>query len=303
MNSIVSYPDRGNDGRNSYRGNCTGLLIEDLIKQYNIKELSDFMVGSGTTEDVVRRLGLKGTFLDLNRGFDLVSMDIPERPKNIFFHPPYWNIIQYSDSQYSAEAVQRATGLSAADIASHDLSRIPDYKEFIKWLNYCILKQFSALEPGGLFMNLVADVKKKGVLYSIFADMVKPGTLKQVIIKAQHNCWSYRQSYSNNNFVPIVHEYLVVTQKERSLIVPVSWGTTTEMDMRSFAGQTWRDLVYAVIQDNGGQMSLQELYDALKESAKAKKNIHWQEKIRQVVQDIKHFIRTERGCYTLAPAA
>lgn len=76
-----------------------------------------------------------------------------------------------------------------------------------------------------------------------------------------------------------------------------------EYDMRSFGDQSWRDLVYSVIQDNGGRMSLQELYDALKDSAKAKRNAHWRDKIRQVVQDIKHFIRTERGTYALAPAA
>ena len=47
-------------------------------------------------------------------------------------------------------------------------------------------------------------------------------------------------------------------------------------------------------------MSLQELYDALKDSSKAKKNPHWQEKVRQTVQNIKRFVRTERGCYALA---
>ena len=37
--------------------------------------------------------------------------------------------------------------------------------------------------------------------------------------------------------------------------------------------------------------------------AKAKRNAHWQEKVRQTVQNVKRFIRTERGCYALAPAA
>ena len=50
-------------------------------------------------------------------------------------------------------------------------------------------------------------------------------------------------------------------------------------------------------------MSLQDLYEALKGSAKAKANQHWQEKIRQTVQNVKRFVRTERGTYALAPAA
>ena len=41
---------------------------------------------------------------------------------------------------------------------------------------------------------------------------------------------------------------------------------------------------------------------ALKDSAKAKRNLHWQGKVRQTVQNAKRFIRTERGCYTIAQA-
>lgn len=86
---MVSYEDRGNYGNNKYRGNCSGRLIEDIIQQYNLKSLSDLMVGSGTTEDVCRSMGIPGTFLDLNRGYDMLSMDIPERIQNCFWHPPY----------------------------------------------------------------------------------------------------------------------------------------------------------------------------------------------------------------------
>lgn len=50
-------------------------------------------------------------------------------------------------------------------------------------------------------------------------------------------------------------------------------------------------------------MSLDELYGALKDSSKGKRNEHWKEKIRQTVQNIKNFVRTERGAYALAPAA
>ena len=287
----------------SYRGNCSGLLIKDLIQQYRLQGLSDFMVGSGTTEQVVREEGLRGSFADLNRGYDMMSMDIPERAENIFWHPPYHDMIVYSGKQYDVREVEARTGLPADTILANDLSRCASWEEFVKKMNYCMMKQFSALEKGGRMFVLVGDMKRRGKLYSMLCDIIKPGTLEQVIIKAQHNCWSDRQSYSNQNFVPIVHEYLLVTRKDSGLIVPVSWGSTKTYDMKRFGDQSWRDLVWATIQENGGQMSLQELYDALKDSAKAQRNAHWQEKIRQTVQNIRHFIRTERGCYALAPAA
>ena len=141
-----------------------------------------------------------------------------------------------------------------------------------------MLKQFSALERGGRMFVLMGDMKRRGVLYSMLCDILKPGTLEQVVIKAQHNCWSDRQTYSNQNFVPIIHEYLMVVRKDTGLIVPVSWGTGKQYDMRSFTDQSWRDLVYSVIEHNGGKMNLAELYDALKDSAKAKKNPHWQDR-------------------------
>lgn len=302
MESIVSYPDRGSYGRNGYRGNCSGLLIKDLIKQYKLQGLSDFMVGSGTTEDVVREAGIRGDFADLNRGYDMLSMDLPNRAENIFWHPPYGDMIKYADSQYKAVDVEAKTGLSAETIRKHDLSSFQDWNEFVKWMNYCMMKQFTALEKGGRMFVLVGDMKRKGRLYSMIRDLICPGTMENIIIKAQHNCWSDRQSYSGS-FVPIVHEYLLVTRKDAGLIVPVSWGVERKYDMRQFSDQSWRDLVYTVIQENGGQMSLQELYDALKDSSKAKRNPHWQEKIRQTVQNIKHFVRSERGCYALAAVA
>lgn len=302
MQSIVSYPDRGSYGRNSYRGNCSGKLIKDIINQYKLRGLSDFMVGSGTTEDVVRETGLRGTFADLNRGFDMMTMDVPERAENIFWHPPYHDMVVYSNSQYKAADVERATGLSADTILADDLSRCASWEEFVKKMNHCMLKQFAALEKGGRMFTLVGDMKRRGKLFSMILDLVKPGTVENIIIKAQHNCWSERQEYSGT-FVPIVHEYLLVTRKDTGLIVPVSYGMNAEYDMRRFGSQSWRDLVFSIIQENGGQMSLQELYDAVKDSTKAKANQHWQEKVRQTVQNIKHFVRTERGCYALATVA
>ena len=129
MKSIVSYPDRGADGKNTYRGNCSGKLIEDLIKQFKMQQISDFMVGSGTTEDVASRMGIQSNCLDLNRGFDLINCDIPLRSQNIFWHPPYWTMIRYAGEQYSAEQVQRTYGF---DPREFDLSREQPWENFVE---------------------------------------------------------------------------------------------------------------------------------------------------------------------------
>lgn len=69
-NSIISRQRRLR--KNSYRDNCSGRLIEDIISQYRLEGLSNFMVGSGTTEDVVRSLDFRGSFADLSRGTDML---------------------------------------------------------------------------------------------------------------------------------------------------------------------------------------------------------------------------------------
>lgn len=85
-----------------------------------------------------------------------------------------------------------------------DLSRIPDWERFVQAMNYAMMKQFSALEKGGRMAVLMGDIKKKGKLYSMIAEIVKPGTMENIIIKAQHNCFSDNTQYSGT-FIPILH--------------------------------------------------------------------------------------------------
>lgn len=301
MLSIVSYPERGKYGNNRYRGNCSGKLIEDIIKQYKLEGLSDFMVGSGTTEDVVKEYGLRGTFADLNRGYDMMSMDIPERAENIIWHPPYHSMIQYSDSMYSSKEVEKIYGLSAETIASHDLSRCKSWEEFIEALNYCMMKQFASLEKGGRMFTLMGDMKKNGVLYSMLTDIAKPGTLEQIIIKQQHNCVSDGRQY-NGKFVPIVHEYLMVTRKDSDLIIPVATTIKRQVDLRDCLSASWRDVLIAILKERK-QTTLEEIYSQLQGRKKISQNQHWQEKVRQTLQNEKYFTRTARGVYMIASAA
>lgn len=296
MESVVSYPDRGNGGKSSYRGNCSPLLIEDLIKQYQVKSLSDFMVGSGTTEDVCKKMGLSGAYFDLNRGFDMMSMDIPERPENVFWHPPYDDIIVYSDKMYSAQDIIQQYGF---DPRVGDLSRCNGWSDFVRKLNYCINKQFASLERGGRMFVLMGDIKKKGKLYSMLCDIAKPGTLEQIIIKMQHNCVSGSRSYSGR-FVPIIHEYLMVVKKDSALIYDIGMTSYHEFDMRDSSCTTWRDVVAAVLEDGKRTMTLEEIYHKIEGHRKCTNNPHWKDKIRQVLRNYEDFTRTAKGCYQMA---
>lgn len=44
----------------------------------------------------------------------------------------------------------------------------------------------------------------------------------------------------------------MVIRKDADLVFPISWGAAKEYDIRSFSDQSWRDLVYSVIEKNGG---------------------------------------------------
>lgn len=296
MKSIVSYPDRGQGGRNSYRGNCSPRMIEDIIEQYQIHGLSDYMVGSGTTEDVCKKTGVAGTFLDLNRGFDMMTMDIPERPDNIFWHPPYDDIVVYSDEMYRAQDIINRYGF---DPRVNDLSRCNSWEDFVKKMNYCCLKQFTAMEKGGRMFILMGDIKKKRKLYSMLLDIVKPGTVEQIIIKAQHNCVSDSRSYAGK-FVPIVHEYLLVLRKDSPLIFNIQMTKNTRGDMRDFRCSTWRDIVAAVLEDAGKPMTLAQIYEKVDGHKRCEANPHWKDKIRQTLQRFDIFQNVGRGVYKIA---
>ena len=115
LTSIVSYPERGTGGNNRYRGNCSPKLIEDLIGFFRPAEICDYMCGSGTTQDAAHTMGIISHCYDLHSGFDLINCEIPERPEFVFWHPPYWDMITFSDVMYKASEVQSAIAKGVED--------------------------------------------------------------------------------------------------------------------------------------------------------------------------------------------
>ena len=305
MQSVVSYPERGEGGSSSYRGNCSPRLIEDIISQYKLRSLSDFMVGGGTTKDVCLRLGVEGTYDDLRYGGNMLlpTYEIKDRPDNIFWHPPYGNfknMPKYAGVMWDAKEFQAKYGY---DPRKYDLSWAEDWPDFVKKMNLCMLKQYASLRKGGRMFVLMGDAKSHGKLFSMLADIVKPGTLEQIIIKMQHNCVSDNREYSNRNFVPIVHEYLMVVRKDESLLIPVSLPKMTEFDMRDRPTTTWRDVVASIMEDAGEPLSLSEIYSAVEGHKKCEYNKDWQAKIRQTLQLWSGFEHVREGVWALRAGA
>lgn len=207
MNSILSYRVRGPYGDSSYRGNCSGFLIKDILMYYKPKRFLECFAGSGTGYDVARALGYTNSVhLDLNDkfgNFNLIADEIPQGFDLVFSHPPYWNIIQYSG----------ANNVWGNSHHKDDLSHIHNYNEYIDKLNIINKKIYHSLTSGGRHVILIGDVRKRGKYYSIIKDMKWYGEIEAHLIKVQHNTRSRHKKYSNNNFIPIVHEHVLVFRK------------------------------------------------------------------------------------------
>lgn len=300
LTSIVSYPERGVGGNNQYRGNCSPKLIEDLVGFFKPTEICDYMCGSGTTKAAAEKMGIRSHLYDLHSGFDIMNCEIKERPEFIFWHPPYWDIIKYSDVMYKAKDVEERYGY---DPRKFDLSRIQNWDQFVESMNYAMMKQFTALEKGGRMAVLMGDIKKKGKLYSMISEIIKPGTLENIIIKTQHNCFSDNVQY-NGKFIPILHEYVLIVRKDNPLIIPIIQVKKKDVDIRDMEGASWRDIVAAVLEQHDDAVSLESLYQEIEPYKKTKTNQWWKEKIRQTLQiNPKYFLRTGRGMWKLVKEA
>lgn len=290
MQSIISYPDRGKWGNSCYRGNCSGHVIKDLIQHFypnsKPKKFVEVFSGGGTGLDVAKDLGITNSVhLDLNTGWNALKDEIPYGSDFVFSHPPYWDIIRYETQRGSYDP--------------DDLSNVMSYEEFIQKLDKVNAKIYQSLLNGGRHAFLVGDVRKKGRYYSIIKDMTWFGDLESHIIKTQHNTVSGNKRYANNNFIPIVHEHLLVFKKNEVWAVQLKRTFTQTFDLRQFKNITWRDLVQGAIEWLGGQARLQEIYNVIEGSKKAQKNKYWKEKIRQTLQIHENFYPIERGVWGL----
>ena len=204
--SVVSYSDRGPWGNSGYRGNCSGHLVKNLVLRFKCQSVFDPAEGSGTVRDVVsginkyltKEIDYEGK--DLKKGWDILMSPLPEKQFDlVWYHPPYWDIIRYSND-------------------SKDLSNCRNLEDFEVRLNQSVEKLYQSVKHGGVLAILIGDKRKNGCYYPLFRTLLsnrKIGQLKAIIIKVQHNCRSDQEQYRSQNpfLIPIKHEYCLVFQK------------------------------------------------------------------------------------------
>lgn len=288
--SIWSFPERGKWGSSRYRGNCSGYVIKQLLEHYKPKHFVEVFAGGGTGHDVARELGYTNSVhLDLNPawgGWNALVDEIPMGSDFVFSHPPYDSIVVYSGNMWG-------------EAHPDDLSRCSSYEEFIEKLDLVNGKIYSSLLNGGRHAVLVGDVRRNGKYYSIIKDMSWFGELESHIIKKQHNTFSEKHSYKGK-FIPILHEHLLIFRKDQVWMLPVKITRTKEFDLRQTSLPTWRDIVQGALESLGGRAKLNEIYEIVGETAKARKNKHWMEKVRQTLGRNEQFVMIKRGEWRLA---
>ena len=282
MQSIISYKDRGNYGNANYRGNCSGYVIKDLILQFypnsKPKKFIEIFSGGGTGKDVSIELGIENSLhLDLNNGWDALIDEIPSGSDFIFSHPPYWNIINYEKQRGKFE--------------KDDLSNNMKYEEFIQKLNLVNEKIYHSLVNGGRHAILIGDIRKNGKYYSILKDMTWFGELESHIIKIQHNCLSDKKIYNSNLFIPIKHEHILVFRKDKIWVFSIKVTESKKDNIMNITNITWRDLIQATLEFLNNKATVDDIYEILRRSKKAKNNHHVREKIRQILNKSTNFYK------------
>lgn len=300
MESIISFPERGKWGSSKYRGNCSGYVQKALFEQFRSKEVTDPMAGSFTTRDVAKDMGIVAHCYDLSMGFNALKDDIPDEAcgsDTWFWHPPYSEVINipYAGSMWDDKKFRESFGY---DPKPYDLGQMP-WDKFVAAMNFCLMKFYSAMEKGARICILMGDIKRKGVCYSMLKEIAMPGTLENIVIKAQHNCVSDRTSYSGN-FIPIVHEYIMIIRKDSAYCLDFKYTTKKELDIRDSKDTAWRDVVRAAMKNCGGHATLSEIYAEMEGYKKCEGYPHWKNKIRQTLQISNCFSSSERGVWQLA---
>ncbi len=231
MNTVWSFPERGNWATHDakYRGNWSPYIPRNLIMRYSA--LGDFVLdqfaGGGTTLVEAKLLGRDILGVDINpaalerchvktdfkyqgagrvkiKQGDACNLDFVNNESVDFIctHPPYADIINYSE-----------------DIDG-DLSLLK-VKDFLIAMERVAAECYRVLKPGRFCAFLMGDTRKKGCVIPMSFDVMrifqKAGfTLKELIIKEQHNCKATGYWKTNSikyNFLLLAHEYLFVFRK------------------------------------------------------------------------------------------
>lgn len=295
--SIISFPDRGHWGNSQWRGNCSGYVYKDLFERLHPRVFVDPMVGSGTSVDVAREMGIEAYGLDLHSGFNVLRDSILERvgkPADLVVsHPPYGSMILYSGQVWGDQP------------HPDDLSRCADDEEFHQKLQVAMLNQRAATRSGGYYGTIIGDLRRNGRYVSYQAEVIArmpADELAAVIIKQQHNCVSDARSYGKMTLPRITHEYLLLFKRHEATSILLSLASLAKQQYSRLAG-TWKAIVRCTLIELGGKATLDRIYSAIAAAAPEKlaSNPNWQAKIRQVLnQNRDTFTSVARGMWSIA---
>lgn len=232
MTSHWSFPNRGNWATHDakWRGNWSPYIPRNIILRYSKEgdKILDQFAGGGTTlveakllkrniigvdvNDVAIERCIEKTNFPIEGDFgqvyikkaDARNLDFiaSESVDLICTHPPYANIINYSE-----------------DIPN-DLSLL-GVNDFISEMKKVANECYRVLKPGKFCAILMGDARKNGHVIPLgFKTMevfIESGLkLKEIIIKEQHNCRAtgfWKTNSIKYNFLLLAHEYLFVFHK------------------------------------------------------------------------------------------
>ena len=231
--TVWSFARRGNwaTHNSKYRGNWAPEVVRNLILRYS-KEgdyLLDPMVGGGTTAIECKLLNRNLLALDINpnaieltkKALEFNSQYNPKidirlndsrklpmlKDKSIDFiliHPPYADIIKYSNKQIDG-----------------DLSNIHNLDEFCNEIEKIAVELYRVLKDGKYCAILIGDTRRdkmyQPLAFKVMERFLRVGfELKEDIIKHQHNCKAtgfWIKKSKEYNFLLIMHEHLFVFKK------------------------------------------------------------------------------------------
>jgi DNA modification methylase len=231
MNTVWSFPKRGNWATHDakYRGNWSPYIPRNLLLRYS-KEgdtVLDQFAGGGTTLVEAKLLNRNIIGVDINpmaikRCYEKIDFEYPnsgqvsiyqgdardldflqnESINFICTHPPYANIINYSE-----------------DIQG-DLSLLTVTK-FLEQMKKVSLECHRVLKKDKFCAILMGDTRIKGHVVPMSFDVMKifesaGFKTKEIIIKEQHNCKAtgfWKINSIKYNFLLLAHEYLFVFRK------------------------------------------------------------------------------------------
>ncbi len=297
--SIMSFPERGKWGKSSWRGNCSGHVYKALFEQLKPTFFIDPMVGSGTSVEVAKELGIECLGLDLHSGFNILADSILQRAGRegdlVLSHPPYHSMVLYSGQQYPG-------------VHADDLSRCSSVEEFHEKLHVALLNQRNATSGNGHYGMIMGDMRKNGEYHCFSAEMIArmpKSELASVIIKTQHNTVSGHESYSKMKYPFILHEYIILWKKSPRITSILTALSDMARSAQSRVTGTWKAVVQeAFIETGKRRIDLSDLYGVVSHFApeKAAANENWKAKVRQTLQLDPRYHNVEPGIWELAAA-